>query len=74
MMNDVNSFSKPVIIYNCNNYWTFARSRAPNVSLVDARTKLYNVIQEIVESGASKPQKLLYITDNSKEIFDLING
>ena len=58
MMNDVNSFSKPVIIYNCNNYWT----------------KLYNVIQEIVESGASKPQKMLYITDNSKEIFDLING
>jgi uncharacterized protein (TIGR00730 family) len=56
MMNDTGNWEKPVILYNCCNYWT----------------NIYNVIKEIQDIGASKPQKLLYMSDNPKEIMELI--
>jgi len=56
MLNDTNAFSKPIIIYNCDNYYT----------------ELYKFIEKLYSMGATKKSDLLYISNNISDIVNII--
>ena len=57
MLNDTSSFSKPVIIFNCKDYYT----------------DLFNYIDKLVSEGASKKQGNLYISSDVITICNIIH-
>lgn len=56
MLNDTNAFSKPIIIYNCDNYYT----------------ELYQFIEKLYFTGATKKSDLLFISNDINEIVNII--
>ena len=56
MLNDTNAFSKPIIIYNCDNYYT----------------ELYQFIEKLYSTGATKKSELLFISSDINEIVNII--
>jgi len=57
MLNDVNDFKKPIIIYNCDDYYT----------------DLYKFINKLYEEGASTKSDLLFISSDIDMIIDIID-
>jgi uncharacterized protein (TIGR00730 family) len=58
MLNDTDEFKKPIIIYNCDNYYS----------------DLYKFINKLYEDGASTKSDLLFISDDIDIIINIINN
>ena len=58
MLNDIEEFKKPIIIYNCDNYYS----------------DLYKCINKLYDEGASTKSDLLFMSDDIDTIINIISN